>query len=232
MRIRAAIKELEPDGEETTLWDIERGSWEAMTTLALSRLPYLEELEFQGWINCDDYVSSRSIISFVANAAKLQKEVQGPLLPLSVPLAHLTRVSLAYWNTEGGIGLDQLELFMQLKSVESISGHMILGEFYDPADSGFDPEDDLDNHRPLVTGESSFPHIREVDFNHSSIDYRVLEKFLSECPNIQKFRYDESGPVEGGAQFLPPRFMHALRQSQASLEELTIEVSRIACSSM
>jgi hypothetical protein len=213
VRIRAAINALESDGVRTTLWDIERGSWEAMTTLALSLLPNLEELEFSNW----PLHEAPSWTSFLSRAADCQKMKQN--LPSS--LAHLTRVSLSYKDTETGMDIEELKAFMRLNSLRHISAHMVDGsnDWYDEEEDWAPESPDPDSNLP------EFSHVTKIAFSYSAIDYRVLAYFLRSCPHLQSFEYDHGGPIVGDADFVPPRFMIALKQVESTLQELTITMS-------
>lgn len=214
-RIRAAIRVLEPEGERTSLWNIENGSWEAMTTLVLSLLPNLEELEFSDWPPYGDELPS--LTAFLKRSADSQRGDKEELIHTShSALACLKNTSLIWRDDKNGMSLEALFPFMKLSSLQSISGRRVLSYSWGRNDIW-----ESESERPDFAKGLDFGHITNISLHWSAITDGRLAFLLRHCPNLRRLLYEHSGEV-GPADFEAPKILLALLPVRSSLQEIAI----------
>lgn len=85
---------------EECIQSIEEGNWEAITALTLSLVPNIQELRFQGWSYTEEvYPILLRFLSCVRDDQLYGRKDN------VLALHHLSKTTLEYWDTEGGMHL-------------------------------------------------------------------------------------------------------------------------------
>ena len=200
---------------------VEQGNWDALIALLLCLLPNLQEIRM---VRYGDFYDGYPFIETILDrAAKLQDA--GQLSPFL--FAKLRRVSLENQDYENfpyrGMGLYQLLPYLALKSVDSVSSHMVT---------------DLEFSHVQVPNEIQtiykFP-LPAFDFSktslvldHSFISSTALPAFLGLFKSLKSLRYDfkytidVSDENEWNTDIVPGDILAAISHLSDSLEELVL----------
>jgi len=206
-RIGTAVRAASNSEQTAQQWmgAIESGTWDAIMALVLSMTPNIEDLEFENWSYTNDVYPF--IIRFVERAANWQ---QRAVLLSPFSLSNLRRVSLLYWDTEGGFLLESIIPFLRLKSLTAFHGHMISGH------------SDGESTPPTFIANPSTFTTKELKFSSSVIHHELMVLFLRSFPALERLHYEFGGACVGYADFEPPRMMAGLEHLKHCLKEITI----------
>ncbi|QDS73459.1 hypothetical protein FKW77_008914 [Venturia effusa] len=193
---RVAEKSNDADEAEEWIKSIEEGNWEAITALTLSLLPKIQDLKFQGWSYKPEKVYP-NLLRYLSRARDLQLEGD---VDNVFALGHLKKVTVEYWDTEGGMRLSLLLPFLSIPSVDTLwAARMSDGGTWDST--------------------IQFPNIKALSFKPANVDSDLFQKFLRSFPNLVDLYY-QSGFGETSLE--PPRFRTALAHLKSSLTTLTL----------
>ncbi|RDL37407.1 uncharacterized protein BP5553_04840 [Venustampulla echinocandica] len=207
-RIRSAVDAASESGSQGQGWlrGIESGLWDAIVTLVLSRLPNLEELEFENWTCGFDYFPI--LARYVARAAELQQCGETS----TESMLKLRRVALYFWDTEFGILLLDLVGFLKLKSLESFYAHMVHEDNYSALSHDGPPPEWYSPELEFST--------KSLHLHHCNIDHKTLTLFLRCFTSLERLRYKNG--VVSYCEFEPSRMMEALEHMKPCVKELVI----------
>jgi hypothetical protein len=196
--INERVAQISENADEAKEWmqSIERGNWEAITALTLSLIPNLQELEFQGWSYTEEVYPV--LLRFLSRVR--DRQIDGSL-DTTLSLRNLRKITLEYWDTEGGMRLGLLLPFLSIPSAHTFWAKMV----------GDDDMWDSTIHR--------FPHIKELSLKPANVESGLFHNFLLSFPNLDKLYY-RSGYGESTLQ--PPRFMAAVVHLKSSLRDLSL----------
>jgi len=169
-------------------------NWDpAVALLLLLFSSSLEQLDMQSY----GYGTNCTYINAVLANISLEQ-----LKPNAVgSLLTLTRVSLEYGDTEGGMRLNYLAPFLKMKSVTDFRGHMISGE-----------------------GQTQLAifYTTNVKLNYSNFDAEAMRTFFRGFHSLKNFEFVDGGSNVGYDDLCPPAARDGLLNSKDSLERLVL----------
>lgn len=120
-------------------------------------------------------------------------------------LTKLRTVNLEHWDTEGGLSLEWIIIFMRLPSVRTINGHMIeAAEDYE-----------------IETKPKS--NVTTLNLTYSCIELGAFDQLMEITQNLEYFSYEHSGAVVGDADCDPYGMVAVLlKHAGHSLKSLKI----------
>ncbi|KAG4436234.1 hypothetical protein IFR05_008290 [Cadophora sp. M221] len=201
----ASIRASKISKENESEWfsRVQQGEWQALTTLLLLNLPRLKELDLASYRNYGDFQDPRSdagsLVFLFEKAAGRQRTGDK-----SVPsLGNLETVSVAYSDTEMGLGFEDVIPLLELPSVTSFAVHMLNGL------AEFD----------LPTTQFN---ARKLEVVYSSIEPDALTRFLKRFPSLEDLSYEHAGAVVGCMEFLPQTLVAGIQHLKHCLRSLDI----------
>ncbi|MCJ1246479.1 hypothetical protein MMC30_003687 [Trapelia coarctata] len=205
--IRTAVRAASDSERTAQQWmeAIEWGTWDAIMALLLSVVPNIEELQLERWSNTNEVYPF--IIRFFERAANLQETA---LLASPFSLRSLRRISLSYWDTEGGFSFENTLRFLRLKSVTAFHGNMVSEDLRGAS-----------TPPPYIAHPSTFT-ARELKLTSSVLHHESMIPIFRSFPALERLHYEFGGACVGYADFEPPRMMAALEHLKHCLKEITI----------
>lgn len=173
--------------------DLERGNWQAVFALLLLVLPSLEEIVIASYD--PGFMGNDYIETALEYAAHQQRISHAPH-----SLRSLKTVTMAYWDTEGGMSMEVILPYCALPSVKAARIHQA---------SSF--------------GSSSQRYrTQDLQIGNSNIAPEALVDLLRCFPSLKKLYYWSSGGTVGDEVFLPREFSRGIEHLKGCLEELTV----------
>lgn len=197
-KITQRVAEISDDADEAKEWirSIEDGNWEAITALTLSLVPNIHELRFQGW-GYEPKETYPILLRFLSRARDFQ--LSGTL-ENALSLRYLKKVTVEYWDTEGGMPLNLLLPFLSIPSIGTLWATMTSdGDSWDSS--------------------VQFPRVKNLSLKPANIHSDLFRQFLLSFPKLEKLYY-RSGFGESTLE--PPRFRAALEHLKPSLTTLSL----------
>ncbi|KAE9979649.1 hypothetical protein BLS_009581 [Venturia inaequalis] len=120
-------------------------------------------------------------------------------------LTKLRTVNLEHWDTEGGLSLEWIIIFMRLPSVRTVNGHMIEAA----------EEDEIETKRKS--------NVTTLNLTYSCIELGAFDQLMEITQNLEYFSYEHSGAVVGDADCDPYGMVAVLlKHAGHSLKSLKI----------
>ena len=182
-RLDWVFDEANTQGMFDWLFALQHQQWDALTAFLLMQLPNLQEIEITSY---DGGKNPPRFIIYVLNYAWITQRRR----PAGF-LDHVKRISIAHFDSEGGLDLEDLIPFLQLRSVETAYFHMV----------SENEEFEVSNY-----SANPFTNIKSLSFNCSNIEWTKLRDFVTLCPNLSHFYYTCGGSTIGSLDFLPQKF--------------------------
>ncbi|KAH7360379.1 hypothetical protein BKA65DRAFT_183655 [Rhexocercosporidium sp. MPI-PUGE-AT-0058] len=183
---------------------VERGEWQALTTLLLLNLPKLKVLDLASYGNHTAFHGTRPQAGTFGLLFKKAASRQISGNKTAPSLKDLKRLSVAYSDTEMGLGFEDVIPLLQLPSVTSIRVHMLNGE------ANF--EGDMGTHL----------NTRKLEVSYSSIEPEALTRFLQSFPSLEDLFYCHAGGIVGCMEFLPQTLGAGIQHLKLCLKSLEI----------
>lgn len=197
-KVTERVTEISENADEAKEWieSIEEGNWEAITALALSLVPNVRELRFQGW-SYEPKEVYPILLRFLSRARDFQ--LAGTMAN-GLSLRNLKKATVEYWDTEGSMPLSLLLPFLSIPSTDTLWATMVGDD--DSWDSSI-----------------QFPRIKNLSLKPANVNSDLFRQFLLSFPKLEKLYY-QSG--FGESMLEPPRFRAALEHLKQSLTTLSV----------
>lgn len=132
-------------------------------------------------------------------------------------MSKLKNVSIAWYDTEGGIDTSTFEPFLALDSVVEFHGGGIheQGQSYNAADSWEPWEEEYD---------PGYFKTRDLELYNCSLEPQKLFNFLLNFPCLERLGFTNSGVKF--EDFIPPHMMRGLKHLEPCLQELILDDHR------
>lgn len=211
-RIEEIIRSRWRGHEQSKLLEgLRAGEWDPAVTLLYSLMPNLEEISLGKWYECGPILSG-----YIEQAGLCQRGIETSL-EISSAVPKLSKVSLQFHDTEGGMEPSELHMWSALKSMRVLQGHMI-GD-----DNQEDPDSEFSDGKTPRNEEQSRCMVEKLVFTYSTIDANGLADILFAYPHLKHFEYDYGGAMVAAAAFEPPKIRRALLEVKDTLEYLSLK---------
>ncbi|PGH04106.1 hypothetical protein AJ80_08568 [Polytolypa hystricis UAMH7299] len=191
------------DWEQVSDWrrDLEAGNSDAWIGLIILAVPRLRSLSLNvpyNWQYCQ-----RIVPRVAAKASPFD---------IHPALEHVTRLSFAWWDTEGGLDASEVLPFLNLPSLQLFQGHMVV-EGYAGGEEEF-----------LETNEFVEPtsSITSIILNCSNGQHGFAG-LISSCKNLRSFKYEHADGGVTGETFDISKFRRSLSVAKKTLEVLHLD---------
>jgi hypothetical protein len=186
-----------PLDAEVEIWmqDFRKGNWDAILSLLLTLLPNLTEIEMQRYSNYDYLYITKALLAARHNHSRRNT--------WDFPLKHLSSVSLAYSNTEGGLSIELAIPYLEIPTLRKAEVYMMSM-----------------SSSTEVLEQYSEGNLTDLRLDQCVISGNALIRFLRLFPKLTSFHYDQGGWMIGESAFLPQKIGQAIAHLQPCLEKL------------